>query len=109
MPVTIRLARYGSKKRPFYRIVAAPHGTFRDGRFLEIVGTYNPLMDPPQINLKEDKVTKWIESGAQPTQIVRSLVTKSMPGFIEEREKKQRERIQGQRRRRKERAKARAS
>ncbi len=72
--VKIRLARHGAKKRPFYRIVVAESEARRDGRFLEIVGTYNPLMDPAQVTLKDDRVEYWLGLGAQPTDTVRSLI-----------------------------------
>ena len=76
MPVKIRLARHGAKKRPFYRIVAADNESPRDGRFLEILGTYNPLQDPAEIVLKADRVKYWMEQGAIPTDTVRSLIKK---------------------------------
>ncbi len=76
MAVRIRLARGGRKKRPFYRIVAAYSESPRDGRFLEVLGTYDPLKDPAEIKLDADKVKKWLERGAKPTQTVRSLMSK---------------------------------
>ncbi len=77
MAVRIRLARHGAKKRPFYRIVAAPSEAPRDGRFLEVLGTYNPLTDPATITVKEDRVLDWLDKGAQPSDTVRSLLRKS--------------------------------
>ncbi|GAB4271482.1 MAG: 30S ribosomal protein S16 [Deferrisomatales bacterium] len=77
MAVKIRLARHGAKKRPFYRIVAAPSEAPRDGRFLEVLGTYNPLTDPATIQVKEDRVLDWLGKGAQPTDTVRSLLRKT--------------------------------
>ncbi|RMG90672.1 MAG: 30S ribosomal protein S16 [Candidatus Dadabacteria bacterium] len=77
MAVRIRLARHGSKKRPFYRIVAAPAEAPRDGRFLEVLGTYNPLTDPATIEVKEDRVLYWLGNGAQPSDTVRSLLRKT--------------------------------
>jgi small subunit ribosomal protein S16 len=74
MSVKIRLARYGAKKRPFYRIVVAPKEKPRDGRFLEMVGTYDPLRDPAVIDLKKEKIQKWIDKGAVPSATVRSLL-----------------------------------
>lgn len=74
--VKIRLARFGAKKRPFYRIVAA-HGEFkRDGRFLEILGTYDPRVqeEAKKVNLKSDRVTYWLEKGAQPTETVKQIL-----------------------------------
>ncbi len=77
MAVRIRLARGGRKKRPFYRIVAAHSEAPRDGKFLEILGTYDPLKDPAEIKLDADKVKKWLNVGAQPTETVRSLMKKA--------------------------------
>lgn len=76
MAVRIRLARHGAKKRPFYRIVVADGESPRDGRFLEIVGTYDPLQDPAQVTLKEDRVEFWMGKGATPSDTVRSLLKK---------------------------------
>ena len=76
MAVKIRLARHGAKKRPFYRIVVADNESPRDGRFLENVGTYNPLQDPAEVTLKTDRVHYWLEQGAIPTDTVRSLLKK---------------------------------
>ncbi|HDI60240.1 MAG TPA: 30S ribosomal protein S16 [Desulfobacteraceae bacterium] len=76
MPVKIRLARHGAKKRPFYRIVVANSESPRDGRFLETVGTYNPLSQPAQVVLKKERVEHWIQQGAIPTDTVRSLLKK---------------------------------
>ncbi len=77
MAVRIRLARGGRKKRPFYRIVAAYSESPRDGRFLEVLGTYDPLKDPAEIKLDQEKVKKWLEKGAKPSQTVRSLIAKA--------------------------------
>lgn len=74
--VKLRLQRYGNKKRPFYRIVAADHRAPRDGRFLEIIGTYNPLTEPATVSIKEELALKWLSTGAQPTDTVRSLFSK---------------------------------
>jgi small subunit ribosomal protein S16 len=76
MPVKIRLARYGAKKRPFYRIVIANSQSPRDGKFLETVGTYNPLPDPAEVTLKEERVKYWVDQGAIPTDTVKSLLKK---------------------------------
>ena len=76
MSVKIRLTRKGAKKRPFYRIVAADSEAPRDGRFLEVVGHYNPLTDPAQITVDEEKLNKWIERGARISETVRSLLRK---------------------------------
>lgn len=76
MAVKIRLARHGAKKRPYYRIVVADSESPRDGRFLENVGTYNPLQDPAEVTLKTDRVHYWLQQGAIPTDTVRSLLKK---------------------------------
>ena len=76
MSVKIRLARHGAKKRPFYRIVVADSESPRDGRFLENVGTYNPLIDPAEVTLKNERISYWIEQGAIPTDTVKSLLKK---------------------------------
>ncbi len=108
MAVVLRLARLGKHKSPAYRIVATDKQNKRDGRFLEVVGTYNPLFNPSKVSLKEDLVKKWLECGALPTEVVRSLIIKAIPGLVEGREKHQRDKVQEARRKRKQRAKARA-
>jgi small subunit ribosomal protein S16 len=74
LAVKIRLKRMGSKKRPFYRIVATDSRNPRDGRFIETLGYYNPITDPPDIEIKEDLVFKWMERGAIPTGNTASLL-----------------------------------
>lgn len=76
MSVKIRLARHGAKKRPFYRIVVADGECRRDGRFLEVVGTYNPLTEPAQVTVKGERVQYWVGQGATPTNTVKSLLKK---------------------------------
>jgi small subunit ribosomal protein S16 len=76
MAVKIRLARHGAKKSPFYRIVVADSESPRDGRYLENVGTYDPLINPAKVILKSDRVKYWIEQGAKPSDTVRSLLKK---------------------------------
>lgn len=76
MAVKLRSQRFGAKKRPFYRIVAADSRSPRDGRFLEIVGTYDPITVPATVKFDEEKVMKWLENGAKPTETVKSLLTK---------------------------------
>jgi small subunit ribosomal protein S16 len=76
MAVIIRLARHGAKKRPFYRIVVADNDSPRDGRFLEKVGTYNPLRDPAEVVVQTDRIEYWLGQGAVPTDTVRSLLKK---------------------------------
>ncbi|MCL2839015.1 MAG: 30S ribosomal protein S16 [Oscillospiraceae bacterium] len=74
--VKIRLRRMGAKKAPFYRVVVADSRYPRDGRFIEEIGTYNPLTDPATINIDADKAKTWIGNGAQPTDTVRALLKK---------------------------------
>ena len=74
MAVIIRLRRIGSKKRPFYRLVVTEEKYQRDGRFIEILGYYNPKVEPPDVNLKEDKIVSWIKKGAKVSDQVRSLL-----------------------------------
>ena len=81
MAVKIRLRRMGAKKAPFYRVVVADSRYPRDGRFIEEIGTYNPLMDPPAINIDAEAAKKWLEKGAQPTETAKSILKKS--GVIE--------------------------
>ncbi len=76
MPVKIRLARHGSKKRPFYRIVVADVERPRDGKYLEAVGSYNPLKDPAEVSLKEERIRYWMNQGAIPTNTIKSLFKK---------------------------------
>ncbi len=80
MSVMIRLARHGAKKKPFYRIVVADHKCPRDGRFLEVVGTYDPLQAPAKVALKEERVKYWMGEGAIPSNTVNSLLKKE--GFF---------------------------
>ncbi|MDO4384137.1 MAG: 30S ribosomal protein S16 [Eubacteriales bacterium] len=75
--VKIRLKRMGAHKKPFYRVVVADSRTPRDGRFIEEIGTYNPLKDPAEIKIDAEKAQKWISNGAQPTDTVRALLKKS--------------------------------
>jgi small subunit ribosomal protein S16 len=80
MAVKIRLARHGAKKKPFYRIVVADSESPRDGKFLENVGTYDPLYDPAKITLKSERIQYWMTQGAKPTDTVRTLLKKE--GFF---------------------------
>lgn len=72
--IKLRLRRMGAKKRPSYRIVAADSRSPRDGRFIEIVGTYDPLTNPATITLKADRIQHWLSVGAQPTETVRDII-----------------------------------
>ena len=74
--VKIRLTRGGAKKKPFYRIVVADSRAARDGNFIEILGTYDPLKDPAEVKINEEKAKKWISDGAKPTDTVRALLKK---------------------------------
>ncbi len=76
MALRIRLARFGAKKRPYYRIVVANSESPRDGRFLEIIGTYDPRQDPVAVTVKEDLLAQWVSKGATPTATVASLLKK---------------------------------
>ncbi|MBQ2765516.1 MAG: 30S ribosomal protein S16 [Clostridia bacterium] len=81
MAVKLRLTRLGAKKNPFYRVVVADSRYPRDGRFIEVIGTYNPMTEPAEIKIDADKAKKWIANGAQPTDTVKALLKKS--GAIE--------------------------
>ena len=81
MAVKIRLTRLGDKKSPFYRVIVADSRSPRDGKFIEILGTYNPLTNPAEIKINNEKAREWIKNGAQPTDTARNLLVKS--GAIE--------------------------
>ncbi len=74
MAARIRLTRKGTKKKPFYRIVVADSEAPRDGKFLEIIGTYNPLTDPAEVHIDPERLRVWLDRGAQPSDTVRSLI-----------------------------------
>ncbi|MGE5311459.1 MAG: 30S ribosomal protein S16 [Nitrospirota bacterium] len=74
MGVRIRLSRMGSKKRPFYRIVVADSRSPRDGRFVEVIGTYNPRTEPVEVQVDPERLQTWLKQGAEPTDTVRSLL-----------------------------------
>lgn len=76
MAVKIRLNRMGAKKNPFYRIVVADSRAPRDGRFIEVLGNYNPSQNPAVVNVDEEKVLDWMGKGAQPTDTVKNLFSK---------------------------------
>ena len=75
MAVKLRLKRGGSKQRPFYRIVAADSRCARDGRFIDTIGTYNPIPAEYEVSIDEEKAMYWLSNGAQPTDTVRSLLS----------------------------------
>ncbi|MBM4349244.1 MAG: 30S ribosomal protein S16 [Deltaproteobacteria bacterium] len=77
MAASMRLMRFGGKKKPFYRIVVADRRSPRDGRFIEQVGTYDPGKDPAEVRIKEEKAIAWLKKGAQPTPTVRQLLIRS--------------------------------
>ena len=76
MAVKIRLKRLGSKKNPFYRVVVADERSPRDGRFIEEIGTYNPVATPTEVKVDAEKAKQWIANGAQPTDTVKALLKK---------------------------------
>ena len=77
MSVKIRLKRMGMKKKPFYRVVVADIHSPRDGRFIEQLGTYNPLVEPAEVKVDAERAQAWIKTGAQPTETVRDLLKKA--------------------------------
>jgi len=82
MAVKMRLTRLGDKKSPFYRIVVADSRKARDGEYVDLIGTYNPLKTPEEVNIDVEKAKKWLSQGAQPTDTVKALLVKN--GAIEE-------------------------
>jgi small subunit ribosomal protein S16 len=80
MAVHIRLRRTGTTKRPAYRVVVADSRAARDGRFIEVIGHYDPLTEPPTIEIAVDKATAWMKKGAQPTNTVRNLLARAGVG-----------------------------
>ena len=77
MAVKIRLKRMGAKKAPFYRVIVADSRSPRDGRFIDTIGTYNPLTTPAEIKLNEESAIKWLNNGAIPTDTVKNLFSKT--------------------------------
>ena len=77
MALKIRLKRVGAKKAPFYHVVVADSRSPRDGKFIEKIGTYNPMVDPAQIVINAERAQNWLKNGAQPTETVRSLLKKT--------------------------------
>ena len=90
MAVKLRLVRMGSKKKPFYRVVAADSRYPRDGKFVEVVGTYNPVALTDNIKVDDEKALKWLRNGAQPTDTVRDILSKAgvMKKFHDEKQGK---------------------
>ncbi len=77
MAVKIRLKRIGAKKNPYYRVVVADSRSPRDGKFIEEIGTYDPMKEPALVNIDADKAATWLKNGAQPTETVKSLFVKN--------------------------------
>ena len=77
MAVKIRLTRLGAKKAPFYRVVVADSRSPRDGKYIDLIGTYNPLTDPAEIKIDSAKAQKWLANGATPTETARELLVKT--------------------------------
>lgn len=90
MAVKLRLKRMGAKKEPFYRIVVADSRSPRDGRFIEVIGTYNPLVTPAEVKIDEEASLKWLRNGAIPTDTVKNLLSKAgiMKKFHDEKQGK---------------------
>ena len=84
MAVRIRLSRFGRKKQPFYRIVVQNSEARRDGKFLEIVGTYNPMTEPNELNIQQEKLQSWLDKGAEPTTTVKSLLARNAARTVAE-------------------------
>lgn len=91
MAVKLRLMRMGAKKRPFYRVVAADSRVKRDGKYIELIGTYNPVTSPAEVKINEEVALKWLREGAIPTDTVRSLFSKQgiMEKFHNEKHQKE--------------------
>ena len=101
MSVKIRLQRYGRKKLPFYRMVVADIQKPRDGRFIELVGTFNPLTDPETVTIKEERIKHWVALGARPSDRVASILNKLLPDYLGDIEKAQLEKVRSKRAKRK--------
>ncbi|MDD2227154.1 MAG: 30S ribosomal protein S16 [Clostridia bacterium] len=86
MAIKIRLTRKGDKKSPFYRIIVADSKSPRDGKFIDILGTYNPLTQPSEIKIDNEKVKYWLDNGAKPTDTAQDLLVKA--GVLTRTEKK---------------------
>ncbi len=86
MAVKMRLTRMGDKKSPFYRIVVADSRVARDAKYIDLIGTYNPISNPEEVKIDNEKAQQWIKNGAQPTATVKALLVKS--GAIEAKKSK---------------------
>lgn len=91
MAVKLRLKRMGARQKPYYRIIAADSRSPRDGKFIEIIGTYNPIVEPAEVKIDEALALKWLTTGAQPTDTVRTLLKQAgiMKSFHESKIKKE--------------------
>ncbi len=105
MAVAIRCSRHGRKNVPLYRIVATDEDNPRDGRYLELLGTMNPSLDPPAVKLKEDRVKYWISVGAKPSHTLQTILEKEYPGYFSTIVTKRREKLVATRKKRKTRTK----
>lgn len=109
MAVTIRLARHGRKKLPFYRIVATDKQMKRDGRYLELLGTLDPLTDPSTVKLNAERVKYWLSQGASASGTVAKIIEREIPGFLSGLLEGRKKKIQAKRAKRKTVAKARGT
>ncbi len=101
MALIIRLSRRGRLNSPLYRITVCEHTAKRDGKFVEVIGTFNNQVSPALVNLKEDRAKHWILNGAVPTETVGSIIKKKIPGLLEERNKNKLSKIHAARKQRK--------
>jgi small subunit ribosomal protein S16 len=95
------MSRYGRKKHPFYRMVVADKEKPRDGRYLELIGTVDPLTDPATIKINEDRIKHWVGVGARPSKTAAEIIDKVIPGYLKDLETKKREKIKAARAKRK--------
>lgn len=108
MAVILRLARHGTTGKPIYRLVAADKVRWRNGKFIEVLGTFNPKNNPHTSEFDEERVRRWVGVGAQYSDRVRDLIRKAIPGLIETREENQTKKVQLRRKKRKMNAQGRA-
>ena len=104
MAVILRLSRRGRANSPFYRITVCEKAARRDGKFIEVVGTFNPAFNPPKLVLKDDRVRHWIAQGARPSLTVANIIKKQIPGLWDVKEKNRLDKIRAARAKRKQRA-----
>ncbi len=109
MSVKIRLARHGRRNLPFYRMVVCDCDARRDGRFLEIVGRVNTLVEPRLATIKEERIKHWLDIGAQPSDTAAQVIDKFLPGYIASLESNRKEKIRSGRAKRKARQKSAAA